>query len=238
MGQTKCLEAELSRKQASGVDLVRPLVSTSLRESSLARQEINGMDEENVQGKRGVEEDVDDIFGEEDLVERSDEHQEDLFEPDEVVVVDEASEEIPVEFAEEGRAAVGLRAPVRVSRAQVEEHELTHTPYRSWYSICVKARGQKMPHLKGKDEENEFGVKVPKISMDYLYMSKNNAKAKPNRLFVILNEETNQKYARATGQTGIGTEGVMECLVQDISEELKSRGHAGGPGGHIIFKSD
>ena len=59
-GQTMFLEAEHSRKQAAGVDLVRPLVSTSLRESSLARQEINGMDEENVQGKRGVEEDVDD----------------------------------------------------------------------------------------------------------------------------------------------------------------------------------
>ena len=54
-----------------------------------------------------------------------------------------------------------------MSRAQ-EEHELIHTPYRSWCSIYVKARGQKMPHLKGKDEEEEeFGVKVPKISMDY-----------------------------------------------------------------------
>ena len=91
MGQTRFLEAEHSRKQAAGVDLVRPLVSTSLRESSLARQEINGMDEENVQGKRGVEEDVDDIFGEEDLVEHSDNHQEDLLEPDEVVVLEEAS---------------------------------------------------------------------------------------------------------------------------------------------------
>ena len=50
---------------------------------------------------------------------------------------------------------------MRVSRAQVEEHEFTHTPYRFWCSICVKARGQKMPHLKGKDEEEEeFGVKV------------------------------------------------------------------------------
>ena len=196
------------------------------------------MEEENVQDKRGVEADVDDMFAEEDLVEHSDNHHEDLFEPDEVVVLEEASEEIPVEFAEEGRAAVGLRAPVRVSRAQVEEHELIHTPYRSWCSICVKARGQKMPHLKGKDEEEEFGVKVPKISMDYFYMSKNDEKAKQNPLLVILNEETNEKYARAIGQTGIGTEGVMEWLVRDISEEFKSWGHAGGPGGHIILKSD
>ena len=55
---------------------------------------------------------------------------------------------------------------------------------------------------------------------------------------MILNDETNEKYARATGQTGIGTEGVMEWLVRDISEEFKSWGHAGGPGGHIILKSD
>ena len=63
-----------------------------------------------------------------------------------------------------------------------------------------------MPHLKGKDEEEEeFGVKVPKISMDYFYMRKNDEKAKQNPLLVILNEETNENTPvrvakRASGQ--------------------------------------
>ena len=55
---------------------------------------------------------------------------------------------------------------------------------------------------------------------------------------MIVNEETNERYARATGQKGIGTEGVMDWLIRDVSEELKSWGHAGGTGGKIIFKCD
>ena len=65
--------------------------------------------------------------------------------------------EIPDEMVEEGRAAVGLRTPVSVSKAQKDEHELTHCPYRAWCSICVKARGQKMPHNYHKDADvDEF----------------------------------------------------------------------------------
>ena len=79
------------------------------------------MDEENVQDKRGAEEDVADLFGEEDLVEHSDNHQEDLLEPDEVVVLEEASGEIPVEFAEEG-ACESVEGPS--GRARVHSYAL------------------------------------------------------------------------------------------------------------------
>ena len=57
-------------------------------------------------------------------------------------------------------------------------------------------------------------------------------------MLVVLNEQTNERYARATGRKGVGTEGLMDWLVKDICEELKTWGHAGGPGGHIILKSD
>ena len=48
---------------------------------------------------------------------------------------------------EEGREAVGMKAPIKVSAKEKEEHERTHTPYRSWCSVCVRARGQKAPHI-------------------------------------------------------------------------------------------
>ena len=40
------------------------------------------------------------------------------------------------------------------------------------------------------------------------------------------------------GKKGIGEENEMEWLVKDMSEEMKSWGHQGGDGRHIIFKSD
>ena len=40
------------------------------------------------------------------------------------------------------------------------------------------------------------------------------------------------------GKKGTGEENEMEWLVKDLSEEMKSWGHQGGDGGHIILKSD
>ena len=40
------------------------------------------------------------------------------------------------------------------------------------------------------------------------------------------------------GGKGIGPAGEMDWLILDISNTLKSWGHTGGPGGHIIIKSD
>ena len=46
---------------------------------------------------------------------------------------------------EEGRKAVGVKGPMRVSKEEREEHERTHLPYRSWCEICVKGRARKAP---------------------------------------------------------------------------------------------
>ena len=130
-----------------------------------------------------------------------------------------------------------MSAPLKASKREKEEHERTHAPYRSWCSVCVKARGLKMPHRRRNSDQNKE-EKIPRISMDYLYMSKQDEEAKENPMLVVLNEQTNERYARATGRKGVGTEGLMDWLVKDICEELKTWGHAGGPGGHIILKSD
>ena len=54
----------------------------------------------------------------------------------------------------------------------------------------------------------------------------------------MVDESTGEKYARAVGKKGIGEENEREWLVKDMSEEMKSWGHQGGDGGHIILKSD
>ena len=83
-----------------------------------------------------------------------------------------------------------------------------------------------MPHTYHKDEDADDNSKVPRVSMDNFFTSKRDQDAKENLLVVIANEETNEKYARATGQKGIGTEGVMDLLFRDVLDELKSWGHA------------
>ena len=79
---------------------------------------------------------------------------------------------------------------MKVSRDEREEHERTHTPYRAWCSVCVKARGRATPHMRSKGTHDE---EVPKISMDYFFMSQEEEEAKENPLIVMMDEETGEK---------------------------------------------
>ena len=89
------------------------------------------------------------------------------------------------------------------------------------------------------ESEMEISLRpMPGISMGYFYISTKDEEAKENPILVVLNKESNAKYAGATGMKGVGTEGVQEWFVRDVCEEFKSWGHAGGVGGYIILKSD
>ena len=54
----------------------------------------------------------------------------------------------------------------------------------------------------------------------------------------MIDKQTGEKYARATGKKGVGTAGELDWLIQDMTHELKAWGHSGGIGGHIIMKCD
>ena len=69
-------------------------------------------------------------------------------------------------------------------------------------------------------------------------MSTKDEEARSNPVIGMIDEKTCGKYARATGRKGAGQAGDMDWLIQDMVEELKSWGHTGGAGGHIILKSD
>ena len=54
---------------------------------------------------------------------------------------------------EEGKRSV-LKMLVKLpSRAEIEEHELTHLPFRNWCRHCVKGRARK-PHTRSKRTKN------------------------------------------------------------------------------------
>ena len=89
-----------------------------------------------------------------------------------------------------------------------------------------------------KPEKDDAGTKVPRVCMDYFFMTEKDRKEGSNPMLVMEDETTKEKYARAVGQKGLGTEGEMDWLVKDIVSELKVWGHAGGEGGSLILKSD
>ena len=68
-------------------------------------------------------------------------------------------------------AAPPDKAPVRVARhpgdpteAEIEEHCVTHVPYRSWCPVCVKAKGKEDDHPKdAHTQEDKMGLPIESL---------------------------------------------------------------------------
>ena len=76
------------------------------------------------------------------------------------VCVEEESEEDSAEL----KHATDVASP---SRDTVEQHRVTHFPYRSWCKQCVMGRGVGKPHATVTGESS-----VPIVGMDYFFMAK------------------------------------------------------------------
>ena len=82
---------------------------------------------------------------------------------------DEAEKEVmreQEEESEEAKGAKGARVPTKPSQEEVEEHMLTHLPYRSWCPHCVRGKAKGKPHKRRKQEDKE----VPTVALDYMFM--------------------------------------------------------------------
>ena len=51
------------------------------------------------------------------------------------------------------------------SQKDVEEHNLTHLPYRNWCPICVKSKGKEMGHRSATDKERT----ISEYCLDYCF---------------------------------------------------------------------
>ena len=76
------------------------------------------------------------------------------------------SEEVErVAAADDGRQVRRLVDPRKPTQAEVEQHELTHVPYRNWCPICVRCRGKDLDHRKAVEDERG----VSEYAFDYCF---------------------------------------------------------------------
>lgn len=109
-----------------------------------------------------------------------------LEEEGEAVIAAGGSEEehVDLEFEADQDAEVGKRAPVKLadprlpSEEDIRNHELTHLPYRSWCSHCVRGKGRARDHRK-LDREHQ----IPEVHVDYCFMGA--AEDKKTRCIVV-----------------------------------------------------
>ena len=79
-------------------------------------------------------------------------------------VENEDFEEIVCEEQEEARQPEVLRDPGAPTQKEIEEHNVTHLPFRSWCQHCVSGKAQDRPHRMRKEDQEE--KQVPEIVFD------------------------------------------------------------------------
>lgn len=109
---------------------------------------------------------------------------------------------------EEGRKAASRKGPKIPIKMEQEEHARTHCPYHSWCMHCVQARARSSPHRTGERKGAEEGTgpeKVPRVAIDYFFMSKADEKASVNPLMVMADEESGSGTEWLWGRRGSET---------------------------------
>lgn len=76
------------------------------------------------------------------------------------------------------------RQTIESIEKEVEEHSLTHCPYRNWCKICVEAQGKEDPHVS----THECSEGIPRFSMDYKEMSEYVEDQKKKMMTIIMIE--------------------------------------------------
>ena len=85
-------------------------------------------------------------------------------------VPDDEMEEITMDDEEEAVHCSPCKEPGQPTKREIEEHAVTHLPFRMWCPFCVQGKSKDDPHRKVEQEVKEAGM--PIVSFDYMYLGK------------------------------------------------------------------
>ena len=118
---------------------------------------------------------------------------------------------------------------VRPSKEEVELHNLTHLPYRSWCPHCVRGKAKRRHHRR-KQKLHRSGV--PVISMDYMWLKGKKGdgedESKGNPILVMHCSESKLTWSKV-----VLRKGVEPYSVKVACDMIAFSGHR-----RVILKSD
>ena len=117
-----------------------------------------------------------------------------------------------------------LKGPIKPSAEDIEKHNVTHLPYRSWCDVCVRAVGREDPHhRKRRKRKVTESNALPKISLDYQEL-KSMAKKDPGpedvvvKIIVAKDEDSGAVLAHRVTAKGSSDTWVINKLVKEFEE--------------------
>jgi hypothetical protein len=117
-----------------------------------------------------------------------------------------------------------VQNPVRPRAEDVEEHEMTHLPFRSWCRHCVRGRGEELGHHACKELPEQM-----EVHMDYCFPGEDGSDKSVTMLVV------RERLTRMTMCTATPTKTTGEFIAKRVVAFLRE---IGGDHVDITVKSD
>ena len=129
---------------------------------------------------------------------------------------DEDFEQIECEEKEsdEARAPEVLRDPGAPTPKEVEEHNVTHLPFRAWCPHCVAGKAQDRPHMKSENKDERH---IPEIVFDYGFLGGKDDD-ETLAIQVARDRRTQMLFAHVVPRKGMVSEHGAVAMVKDIEK--------------------
>ena len=114
---------------------------------------------------------------------------------------------------EEAREPRTLRDPGAPTEAEVEQHNVTHLPFRAWCPACVEGKARDRPHRKQEGEENK---NVPEVVFDYGFLGAEGEET--IAIQVARDRRTKMVFAHVVPRKGFTHEHGAEEMVKDLKK--------------------
>ena len=119
------------------------------------------------------------------------------------------------EGAEEDTSSRSLVSPVRPTQQMIDDHEVSHTPFRSWCPFCVRGRGQSAGHF----EVDKGDEQLPTISVDYGFLGTPDSPADELPVLLVKDRKSKATWSHPVPNKGLRpSDHGAKMLQRDIVE--------------------
>eukprot|EP00435_Cladocopium_sp_Y103_P040755 s116_g11.t1 len=136
----------------------------------------------------------------------------------------EMEDEVPeLEVDEEESHSAGIqRTPILPSQSEIDEHNVTHVPFRAWCPFCIRGRGLSSGHFSRRSEAEE--QQVPTISVDYMFLGDESTRDTGLPVLVVRDRRTKAVWAHPVPAKGVENPfGTRRCGINRLQTSHPER---------------
>lgn len=118
-----------------------------------------------------------------------------------------------------------MKSPLTQCKEEVEEHSLTHLPYRDWCRHCIRGRGREWPHRCVVEE-----VSLPELHADLCFLGDEAEPGKTLPVRVMRERTSNMMLAAA-----LPSKSTHSCIAKRAVAHMKEIGVVHGD---VVVRTD